>query len=275
MDPTPPFPFEVRRFGSVRYPRGGTFQRDRQGWLQWVGLHKGSLVVRQGDHTFSLGPGRHFFMMPGHGYHLSFSSTEVSWHTWFDLGPEIPGALRFLHRRPESRPLGLHLERAMGLFQGFSGIDFKDPSPIFLDFSRAFLQEVLRQFATPDPAEDPRPRPREVQQVLDWIRQHHGEPVDLADMADEIGVSREHLIRLFHKVLGRTPMECLWSIRIDRARDLLSATGASVASIAEQTGFATQAHFARRFQKATGLSPSAWRARFAGGPDPFPPVPSA
>jgi transcriptional regulator GlxA family with amidase domain len=47
--------------------------------------------------------------------------------------------------------------------------------------------------------------------------------------------------------------------RVDRAKDLMRATGTPLAEIAFACGFADQSHFTRMFSQATGMTPREWR----------------
>jgi len=71
--------------------------------------------------------------------------------------------------------------------------------------------------------------------------------------------SKEQLRRACLRELGRSPMQHLTSLRIERACQLLSATADKVESIARQVGFADASVFSRAFKRWIGRSPSAYR----------------
>jgi len=81
-----------------------------------------------------------------------------------------------------------------------------------------------------------------------------GGAIDIPALARELGVSREHLHRLFRAALGLTPMAYARLARIARAKALLSE-GHAPAAVAAQCGFADQAHFARWFRRCFGVAP--------------------
>jgi AraC family transcriptional regulator of arabinose operon len=89
-----------------------------------------------------------------------------------------------------------------------------------------------------------------------WIHRHYPEEVSLNRLALVASVTPEHLIRLFNKHLGVTPIQYLWQHRIDRGLHLLRNTGLSVGEIAEQCGFKTSYHFTRSIKQATGRAPT-------------------
>ena len=61
-------------------------------------------------------------------------------------------------------------------------------------------------------------------------------------------------------------MEYVHSLRIHEAKRLLATTDLSIGQIAVAAGFYDQSYFTKRFRKATGTNPLAYRKRFRGPP---------
>ncbi len=87
------------------------------------------------------------------------------------------------------------------------------------------------------------------------------EPIDFTFLARTLGVSYTTFRHSFKQQTGVSPAQFQNTIRINRARDLLSATDLSVSEIAVQTGFDTIYYFSRHFTKKTGVTPSAYRTQ--------------
>ena len=96
-------------------------------------------------------------------------------------------------------------------------------------------------------------------------------PVGLADLSRAAGVSPEHLCRLFKSSTGRSPVETVRLVRLDRAAVLLARTNCPVAEIGAACGFPNPYHFSRRFKEAFGHPPRELRRRIQAGATP--PVP--
>lgn len=80
------------------------------------------------------------------------------------------------------------------------------------------------------------------------------------DLLAEMGcMSGEHLRRLCRKELGRSPMQHLTHLRIQRARHLLSITDDKVETIARAVGFESTFTFSNTFLKWIGFRPSEFR----------------
>lgn len=83
----------------------------------------------------------------------------------------------------------------------------------------------------------------------------------LTTLAKRCSLSAEHLRRLCLRELGRTPMEHLTYIRVQRAQELLETTDEKVESIASQIGYRSAHVFSRAFARCVGMTPSEYRSR--------------
>ena len=103
--------------------------------------------------------------------------------------------------------------------------------------------------------------------ALRYLRDHSHEQTSVPDLARHAGVSERTIERQFVVELGRTPLDEINRIRIERARSLLRETSLTVAGIAEAVGFGTVIHFHRVFLTTVGITPGAYRDQLAL-PDP-------
>jgi AraC-like DNA-binding protein len=81
----------------------------------------------------------------------------------------------------------------------------------------------------------------------------------LKKLATRYRASKEHFRRVCLRDLGRSPMQHLTSLRIERAQNLLAATEDKVESIARQVGFENASVFSRAFKRWVGRSPARYR----------------
>jgi len=84
-------------------------------------------------------------------------------------------------------------------------------------------------------------------------------PTDAQGVADNVGISRRQLERLFRKYAGASPVQFYFDLRIARAHALLNETNLSIAEIAAATGFSSTSQLALRFRKRYGKPPGAYR----------------
>ena len=78
-------------------------------------------------------------------------------------------------------------------------------------------------------------------------------------LAARYGSGREQFRRVCLRELGRSPVQHLTSLRIERACHLLATTQDTVESIARQVGFENVSVFSRAFKRWVGRSPTVYR----------------
>jgi AraC family transcriptional regulator len=103
--------------------------------------------------------------------------------------------------------------------------------------------------------------PRHLTRVLAYIDANMGREIALADLAELVGVSKDHFIRSFRAATQRTPYAYLVERRLARAVDALRHSMTSVERIARDSGFKSAPGFSNVFKKHYGMSPRTFRAR--------------
>jgi AraC-like DNA-binding protein len=83
--------------------------------------------------------------------------------------------------------------------------------------------------------------------------------IQIADLAEEIGVGREAMSRGFASVYGSSPVNFRNELRARAAALQILSTHRQLCNIAIDTGFTDQAHMSREVKLLTGLSPSVLR----------------
>ncbi len=85
------------------------------------------------------------------------------------------------------------------------------------------------------------------------------EALDLDGLAKVACMSRFHFLRVYKSLTGRTPIEDLRMIRLERARDLLLTTDTPIKNIPAKVGLANQHLMTRLFRCHFGTTPGAYR----------------
>jgi LacI family transcriptional regulator len=104
-------------------------------------------------------------------------------------------------------------------------------------------------------------RDPEVAAVLQFMRAHAGEPFDVGDAVQASQLSRRSIEQRFRSVLGRSVLEEIHRIRIERAQAMLRDPNRSITEIALDCGFSESPYFTVVFRKLVGETPSVWRRR--------------
>jgi LacI family transcriptional regulator len=95
-----------------------------------------------------------------------------------------------------------------------------------------------------------------------YIREHLQEQTAVADLLRVVSVNRRYLEFKFKKFLGRSPLQEIRRMRIERARQLLAETDLSMPAVAAKSGFANAERLANVFRQELGVTPTTYRRQF-------------
>lgn len=94
-----------------------------------------------------------------------------------------------------------------------------------------------------------------VEKVIGYMTENHSRNITLAELAEYAHMSVSYLGSIFRSVTGRSPIDYLIEIRINRAKNLLR-DGYSVTDTSRLVGFNDIYYFSRMFKRHEGISPS-------------------
>jgi transcriptional regulator GlxA family with amidase domain len=97
-----------------------------------------------------------------------------------------------------------------------------------------------------------------------WLQDHLGEQVSLADLAVRLKLAPRTLNRRFRQATGVSPQTYLQRLRISHARELLKRSNLGIAEIAWQLGLQDASYFSQLFRRHCGVSPLHYREAVRG-----------
>ncbi len=101
--------------------------------------------------------------------------------------------------------------------------------------------------------------------VILYLEEHYQDDLRLDDIAEAVGHNKSYLCVAFKKDTGFTILDCLNTIRIRRAAELIVYSDHSFAQVADMCGFASASHFNRVFLKHVGITPGQCRRAYPVG----------
>lgn len=147
---------------------------------------------------------------------------------------------------------------ARWLYGAAGGVDDGDEA------LRAIAERLLRTHASRPvgvrPTRSGGLPPARLRRVQDRIEADLGQPLALADLAAEAGVSVFHFAREFRRMTGTPPHRYILQRRLGRAVALLADPALAVADVAAEAGFSHASHLARHLRHASGMAPDAFRS---------------
>ncbi|MFP4106134.1 MAG: helix-turn-helix domain-containing protein [Phycisphaerae bacterium] len=112
-----------------------------------------------------------------------------------------------------------------------------------------------RQPAAPDD-----PSRRLATDAIQLVQRNVEHALNATELAELLGVSREHLTRVFAEQTGQTPYRYIQRRKALRAAHLLKESSLTNKQIAARLGYSRPGHFTRAFKSVMGLTPSRFRA---------------
>jgi two-component system, response regulator YesN len=112
---------------------------------------------------------------------------------------------------------------------------------------------VLRYFD--ETAKEP-----QIKKSIEYIGTHYADEITCTRVASHINFSPTYFSRLFKKETGRSYVEYVTFVRLQRAIALIRHSDDTFEQIAEELGFNTPNYFSNIFKKYVGLTPSEYRA---------------
>jgi AraC-like DNA-binding protein len=112
-------------------------------------------------------------------------------------------------------------------------------------------------------------RDRHVGRAIGLLHEQPAAPWTIETLGRQIGLSRSALHERFVALVGQPPMQYLANWRMQCGARMLREGRATVATVALEVGYDSEAAFARAFKRLVGQPPAAWRraqASVAGYP---------
>ena len=98
-----------------------------------------------------------------------------------------------------------------------------------------------------------------VRSIADYIEKEYHKKITLDMLCDRFHFSKNHIINLFRKEFGKTPVAYMNHLRLQKAEYLIEVTSDSLESISEQCGFQNYSHFYKLFTRKNRICPEQWR----------------
>lgn len=105
--------------------------------------------------------------------------------------------------------------------------------------------------------------PSGTERVIQYLNLHMTEQISLDMLSSLFYISRSTLTKQFKKVTGKTIIEYLNTIRIEKAKLLLITTDKTVEEVAYELGYNSPKYFFRLFKTITGMTPARFKVSMA------------
>lgn len=160
---------------------------------------------------------------------------------------------------------GRWLEQSISYSITQAGISDSGSKAVLGKLCETLFAETLRRYVAASPLQqrgwlagvlDP-----EVGKVLALMHREPATPWTIARLAESAGMSRSVLAARFHQYVGEPPVAYLTRWRLQLGARMLSKTSHSVARIASEVGYESEAAFNRAFKRQFGQPPARYRTQ--------------
>ncbi|EIP98592.1 DNA-binding domain-containing protein, AraC-type [Opitutaceae bacterium TAV1] len=210
-----------------------------------------------------IGAGTAFALLPG-VWHRYRPDPETGWgESWLEVRGPLPERLvakGVFSEKDPVRPgaLGAGMAGALAQVHGYS----RNGPPGF-DSSRAAAACAVLAAWERAGRENAGPVTRLARAVAAaerFLAEHHAEPVEVRELAAQLGVAYSHFRKAFRDHTGFAPWQYVLHLRLARARRLLASTDMTLDEMAARLGFSSGFHLSMMFKRTHGVSPQGWRA---------------
>lgn len=251
------FTFHISHYSSRETRDSSRYRWDNSAWpdrnfviIQQTLSGAGIYENKAGPHR--VGPGQAFLaIVPERSIYYYPAGSPESWtfrwlnmrgsfaHSfWRAFRDEFGSVLSLDHASSAHR----HLDELFHLLDGGPKADPSEQSELIYSFASVWQRE-LREVTT---------RPRDpLREAVAFCERHYRLPIKVKEIAENVGLSREHLTRIFQERYGVSPAAYLRRLRVTMARQLLESTGHPLVEIARRTGF-QDARQLRKWLRAAG-----------------------
>jgi len=174
----------------------------------------------------------------------------------------LPAVLK-IHIREDAA--GQWLENSIRFSVDEAGNARAGGEAVLSKLSEVLFVETLRRYIAQLPPEQTGwlagARDAEIGKALALLHRTPAHPWTIAMLAREVGISRSVLAERFRHFLGEPPMAYLTRWRLQLGGRLLKSSNRSVAEIAEEVGYESEAAFNRAFKREFEVPPARFRTQ--------------
>ncbi len=210
---------------------------------------RGKGVFYTGGNTYSLESGSLFVIRPWEKYEYSADLEEPWEYIW----------------------VGFDCAESFSTMLGMDVLSLPEAEPLFLTMAEKETQgvrewevcaQLYRLFALLGAMRLPAGMQSQdyISRALNYIQSNYSQSIQVAELAADLGLSRNYFCRLFHQHVGMSPQTYIVSYRLERAAAFMLERKLSQKEAALQVGYPDVCAFSRMFKRKYGVAPGAYVA---------------
>lgn len=101
-------------------------------------------------------------------------------------------------------------------------------------------------------------------ELIEFIENNYDTIISVDDLSRKVSLNKSYLINLFRQAYGTTPLKYINSVRMAKAKELLTYTDLNITEISMMVGFQSIHYFSRFFKEKEACTPLEYRIRNKG-----------
>ncbi|OCT15252.1 hypothetical protein A8709_14230 [Paenibacillus pectinilyticus] len=158
-------------------------------------------------------------------------------------------------------PTLIHTRDPLPYIKAFREMDaiFKEKSFGYHLFLRSLFLKILgllvKDVVTQDGVSKDSSHRVEITKVIQYMYEHYHEELDFNVLIQTGELTPNYFRKLFKEATGKTPLELLISIRLEKAKMLMQEGKYNISTISAMVGYPDIHYFSKLFKKVEGISP--------------------
>jgi len=276
--------FTLLNIGYAEHQADWNFKDIKSPFARIHYVSEGEAAIIVNDEVIKLRPG-HLYLTPAYVHHSYDCSDKLSlYYIHIYENPEIRSSIFDRYTFPKEIKSDQLLETVIQhLYALNPGRELKIYDPKSYDNSIELMKNMALQTASPfarasenqaiihllmsrflSEATNKIPQvEKRLLRVLDYIDENIHHPISIEQLANQIFISKDHLIRLFKKHINTTPVNYINQKKIEKAQLMMLVEEDNIQQLCFRLGFENISYFNRLFKKLTGETPMSYKRRIS------------
>jgi AraC-like DNA-binding protein len=230
-------------------------------------VHSGEGTFEMHNRTYRCSSGDSFIIYPGELFNYTADSLQPWHYTWVAFSGRAAGMMLSQIGVSQQNAVisGSSPRSIRHLYRRIRSCFQQSSFPVLEDMEAAgWLRLLIRElgranahYLTVKPAAETDIE-RQVGQAVRYLELQYTQAVSIEELARTLGYHRTYLCKMFKQFTGFSPMQYLFKIRMERAKQLLE-TSMTIDQVASSVGFNDALYFSKQFHKWSGSAPSVYR----------------
>lgn len=242
-----------------------TFRSDKLPCFFIIYIAKGQGRLFFNNESFSISEKSFFVLKPNCTFEFHTDGNFLRMIFFFVNAEEISFYLKHVHS-PQNE--FLYIEKfctssMQSLFEQLIHI-LKYPVPHSNMFLAKYLRDIFCEIVYSQIDKKLLNLPDHIRTCKQLMDEKYMNPITLYSLEKLLKINRYRLCHEFSAYIGKSPMQYLLAVRIEKSKELLSNTDMTVHAIGEQVGIPNATHFINQFRKLNEITPLQFRKSVFG-----------